>query len=111
MDIFFDEERRNDEEFVKTLANKIGKSTVNDILSDFNLNYADMQVEAVLDDKKINEKRLNKEDIIQTIKESFKNKVTINDNNIIFEPAKPEIRELRLCILRRRLSPEAYLLL
>lgn len=46
MDIFFDEERRNDEEFVKTLANKIGKSTVNDILSDFNLNYADMQVEA-----------------------------------------------------------------
>ena len=96
MDIFFDEERRNDEEFVKTLANKIGKSTVNDILSDFNLNYADMQVEAVLDDKKINEKRLNKEDIIQTIKESFKNKVTINDNDIIFEPAKPEIRELRL---------------
>ena len=42
-----------------------------------------MQVEAVLDDKKINEKRLNKEDIIQTIKESFKNKVTINDNDIM----------------------------
>ena len=96
MDIFFDEERRNDEEFVKTLANKIGKNTINNILSNFNLNYANMQVEAVLDDKKINEKKLNKEDIIQTIKESFKNKVTINDNDIIFEPAKPEIRELRL---------------
>jgi DNA-directed RNA polymerase beta' subunit len=34
MDIYFDEERRNDEEFVRTLANQIGKSTINDILSD-----------------------------------------------------------------------------
>ena len=57
MDIYFDEERRNDEEFVRTLATKIGKSTVNDILSDFNLNYGTMEVEAVLDNKKIEEKR------------------------------------------------------
>ena len=58
MDIYFDEERRNDEEFVRTLANQIGKSTVNDILKDFNLNYGTMEVEAVLDSKKIEEKRL-----------------------------------------------------
>ena len=95
MDIYFDEERRNDEEFVKTLANKIGKSTVNDILSDFNLNYAEMKVEAVLDDKKINEKRLVLEDIIAIIEKNFK-KAVINDNKIIVEPPKPEIRELRL---------------
>ena len=49
MDIYFDEERRNDEEFVRTLANKIGKSTINDILSDFNLNYGTMEVEAILE--------------------------------------------------------------
>ena len=36
MDIFFEEEYKNDEEFVRRLANKIGKSTLNDILSDFN---------------------------------------------------------------------------
>ncbi len=52
MDIYFTEEKRQDEEFVKTLANKIGKSTVNDVLSDFSLNYADMKVEAVLDERK-----------------------------------------------------------
>ena len=95
MDIYFDEERRDDEEFVKTLANKIGKSTVNDILSDFNLNYAEMKVEAVLDDKKINEKRLEMDEIIAVIEKNFK-KAVINDNEIIVEPAKSGIRELRL---------------
>ena len=95
MDIYFDEERRNDEEFVKTLANKIGKSTVNDILSDFNLNYAEMKVEAVLDDKKIKEKRLETDEIIAIIEKNFK-KAVINDNKIVVEPPKPEIRELRL---------------
>ena len=95
MDIYFDEERRDDEEFVKTLANKIGKSTVNDVLSDFNLNYAEMKVEAVLDDKKINEKRLEMDEIVAVIEKNFK-KATINDNEVIVEPPKPEIRELRL---------------
>ena len=49
MDIYFTEEKRQDEEFVKTLANKIGKSTVNDVLSDFSLNYADMKVTAIVE--------------------------------------------------------------
>ena len=72
MDIYFEDDKRNDEEFVKTLANKIGKSTINDILDDFNLNYAEMQVEATLSDKKIDERRLVKEDIIQKIESDFK---------------------------------------
>ena len=103
MDIYFDEERRNDEEFVRTLANQIGKSTVNDILSDFNLNYGTMEVEAVLDTKKIEEKRLDREEIDNTIQKSFK-KATINGDEVII-PSKSDsksadskfvIRELRL---------------
>ena len=81
MDIYFTEEKRQDEEFVKTLANKIGKSTVNDVLSDFSLNYADMKVEAVLDERKIEDKRLDLDEILAKIQKNFK---------------KAEIRELRL---------------
>ena len=103
MDIYFDEERRNDEEFVRTLANKIGKSTINDILSDFNLNYGTMEVEAVLDSKKIEEKRLDREEINAIIEKTFK-KATINGDEIIIPSQKSDsksdskfvIRELRL---------------
>ena len=102
MDIYFEEDKRYDEEFVKTLANKIGKSTVNDILDDFNLNYAEMQVEATLSDKKIDERRLVKEDIIQKIEADFKKeKPEINGNLIIIKPKQDgderhRIRNLRL---------------
>ena len=104
MDIYFEDDKRNDEDFVKTLANKIGKSTINDILDDFNLNYAEMQVEATLSDKKINERTLIKEDIIQKIETDFKKeKPDINGNLIIIKPKQKEgkepqhiIRELRL---------------
>ena len=102
MDIYFTEERRNDEEFVRTLANQIGKSTINDILSDFNLNYGTMEVEAVLDNKKIEEKRLDRDEINAIIEKTFK-KATINNNHIIVPSQKSdksdskfEIRELRL---------------
>ena len=101
MDIYFDEERRNDEEFVRTLANKIGKSTINDILSDFNLNYGTMEVEAVLDSKKIEEKRLDRDEINATIEKTFK-KAVINNDEIVIpgksdkQDSKFEIRELRL---------------
>ncbi|MBR5954421.1 MAG: DNA-directed RNA polymerase subunit A'' [Methanobrevibacter sp.] len=102
MDIYFEEDKRYDEEFVKTLANKIGKSTINDILDDFNLNYAEMQVEATLSDKKIEERRLVKEDIIQKIESDFKkDKPEINGNLIIIKPKQDgeerhRIRNLRL---------------
>ena len=111
MDIYFDEERRNDEEFVRTLANQIGKSTINDILFEkkepgdpegFNLNYATMEVEAILDSKKIEEKRLDREEINAAIQKAFK-KADINGDRIVIPSSKTdksdskfEIRELRL---------------
>jgi DNA-directed RNA polymerase subunit A" len=111
MDIYFDEERRNDEEFVKTLANRIGKSTINDILyvpkdssdpvSGFNLNYGTMEVEAILDNKKIEEKRLDRDKINTIIEKTFK-KAVIDGDKITIPSKKDskenkfEIRELRL---------------
>ena len=91
-------------EIVRTLANKIGKSTINDILSDFNLNYGTMEVEAILDSKKIEEKRLDREEINAIIGKTFK-KAVINNDEIVIPSGKPdskssdvkfEIRELRL---------------
>lgn len=72
MDIYFEEDKNQDEEFVKTIANKIGKSTINDVLSDFNLNYAEMRIEATLDKSKIEDKRLDFDDVIFKINKSFK---------------------------------------
>lgn len=94
MDIYFDENNQ-DEEIVKKLANYIGKTNINDILEDFNLNYADMRVEAVIDKKKVEDKRLNYDKIIQNVEKNFK-KAIIKDNKIIVEPTKDSIRELRL---------------
>lgn len=102
MDIYFDEERRDDEEFVRTLANQIGKSTINDILLDFNLNYGTREVEAVLDSKKIEEKRLDRDEINAAIEKAFK-KADINGDKLTIPVSKSdksdsrfEIRELRL---------------
>lgn len=99
MDIYFTEDKRDDEEFVRTLANKIGKSTINDILSDFNLNYGTMEVEAVLDNKKIAEKRLDREEIDKKILKTFK-KAVINGDHIVLSSNAEDpdfiIRDLRL---------------
>lgn len=95
MDIYFEEDKRQDEEFVKTIANKIGKSTLNDVLDYFDLNYAEMKVEAVLDKSKIEAKRLNYNEVIQKIQKTFK-KAEIKDDKLIVEPPKQSIRELRL---------------
>ncbi|MPL58044.1 DNA-directed RNA polymerase subunit beta' [bioreactor metagenome] len=95
MAIYFDEDHRDDEEFVKKLANRIGKSTLNDILKDFYINYAEMKVEAVLDKEKIEDKRLDLEEILANIEKAFK-KANIKEDVIVFEPPKQTIRELRL---------------
>ena len=95
MAIYFEEDKREDETFVKKIANYIGKSTINDILKDFHVNYVDMKIEAVLDEKKIEDKILDFEDIILNIEKAFK-RVSIKDKVLSFEPAKPSIRELRL---------------
>ena len=95
MDIYFEEGKNQDEEFVKTLANHIGKSNLNDIISEFYLNYAEMKVEATLDENKIKDKRLDYDTIVQKIEKAFKKSV-IKDYQLTVEPTKPSIRELRL---------------
>ena len=95
MDVYFEEEFKNDEEFVRTLANKIGKSTINDVLSNQEMDYYNMQFVATLDMKKIEDKRLDFSEIINKVEKTFK-KVDIKDNVLTFEPAKATIRELRL---------------
>jgi DNA-directed RNA polymerase subunit A" len=95
MAIYFEEEYMDDEEFVRTIANQIGKSSMNDILKNFNLNYADMNVVVELDLDKINDKRLDLDDIMKRIEKAFK-RVEIDNNILSFEPPAPSIRELRL---------------
>ena len=95
MDIYFEEEYQEDEEFVKKLANQIGKSTINDIIKDFNLNYGEMNVQITLDMDKIEDKRLDFEGIMSNIDKTFK-KVNKKGNVLTFEPSKDSIRELRL---------------
>lgn len=96
MDIYFEEEYKNDEEFVRKLANKIGKSTINDILYDFNLDYGNMQVIVTLDERKIQDKRLDYDSIIAQVEKIFK-KVEIEDEyKLTFKPRNPTIREIRL---------------
>ncbi|MDR0900282.1 MAG: DNA-directed RNA polymerase subunit A'' [Methanobrevibacter sp.] len=96
MAIYFEDDTKEDEEFVKKLANYIGKSTVNDILKDFYINYAEMKVEAVIDEEKIKDKRLDLSEIIANIEKPFKKVVTIDGSKLTFEPAKQSLRELRL---------------
>ncbi|QUH23038.1 DNA-directed RNA polymerase subunit A'' [Methanobacterium alkalithermotolerans] len=95
MAIYFEDEFKNDEEFVRTIANKIGKSNVNDILQDFHVNFAEMNVVAELDETKIKDKRLDYTDIINRVEKAFK-KAQIDNNILRFEPSKSNIRELRL---------------
>ena len=99
MDIYFEEEYKNDEDFVRTLANRIGKSTLNDVLSYFKLDYANMAVNAEIDEKKIEARKLDYDSIIDIIKKHFK-EVEIEDNHLTIrintDKAKHPIRELRL---------------
>jgi DNA-directed RNA polymerase subunit A" len=95
MTIYFEEKYRTDEEFVRKVANQIGKSSMNDILKNFNLNYADMNVVVELDLEKIVERRLDLDDIMERIEKAFK-RVQIDNNILSFEPPAPTIRELRL---------------
>lgn len=99
MAIYFDEDHASDEEFVRTIANRIGKITLNDILKDFNVNYANMSMSVEIDEDKVKEKRLDYDEVIAKIEKAFK-RVEINKTLLSFEPtiseAKHAIRELRL---------------
>ena len=99
MAIYFDEDHSGDEEFVRTIANRIGKITLNDILKDFNVNYASMNMSIEIDEEQVKEKRLDYDEVIAKIEKAFKS-VEINNNLLSFEPKitdpKHAIRELRL---------------
>jgi len=99
MAIYFEEEYGTDEEFVRKIANQIGKIVFNDILKDFNVNYANMSMTVEIDEDKVDDKRLEYDVIIAKIEKAFK-RVEINKNLLSFEPtiseSKHAIRELRL---------------
>jgi len=99
MAIYFEEGYGTDEEFVRTIANRIGKIVLNDVLKDFNVNYASMTLSIEIDEENVKEKRLDYDEIIAKIEKAFK-KVDINKNLLSFEPtiseSKHAIRELRL---------------
>lgn len=99
MAIYFEEEYGTDEEFVRKIANQIGKIVLNDILKDFNVNYANMSMTVEIDEEKVQDKRLEMDSIIAKIEKAFK-RVEINKNLLSFEPtiseSKHAIRELRL---------------
>src|SRR5664280_147044 len=64
MGIYFDDEYSADEEFVRRIANRIGKIILNDILKDFNVNYANMNLTIEIDEEKVEDKRLDYDEII-----------------------------------------------
>jgi DNA-directed RNA polymerase subunit A" len=99
MAIYFKEDYAGDEEFVRTIANRIGKITLNDILKDFNVNYANMSLSIEIDEDQVKDKRLNYDEVLAKIEKAFK-RLEINKNLLSFEPTisdpKHAIRELRL---------------
>ncbi|MDO5851394.1 MAG: DNA-directed RNA polymerase subunit A'' [Methanobacteriaceae archaeon] len=103
MAIYFDEGFNSDEEYIHKVANQIGKITLNDILKNFNVSYIDNTITAEIDEKIVDDKRLELEKITNEIKKTFK-QVTINRNLLSFESTfskdedklKHGIRELRL---------------
>ena len=94
MTIYFEEEYKNDEEFVRNIASQIGKSTLNDVLSDISLDYANNRVVAHLDEEKIVDRRLDYYDIINIIVRQFRN-VNFDGDKLFFESRSGTIRELR----------------
>lgn len=94
MTIYFDDEYKNDEEFVRKVASQIGKTTLNDVLSEFSLDYANNRLVAYLDSEKIVNRRLDYYNIIDFIERHFRN-VRIEGDKLFFESRSGTIRELR----------------
>ena len=94
MTIYFEEEYKNDEEFVRNIASRIGKSTLNDVLLEFGLDYAHYRVVVHLDEEKIVNKRLDYDDILNHIGRRFRH-VHIEGDKLFFESPGGSIRELR----------------
>lgn len=103
MDIYFTDEYKNDEDYIRKMGNTIGKITLNDIIKNFQVNYMDNIITAEIDLDIIDERRLDLDEITSIIDKAFK-QVKINNNLLSFETtfSKDEeklahgIRELRL---------------
>ena len=103
MDIFFADDYKNDEEFIRKMGNKIGKITLNDVIKNFNVNYIYNIITAEIDQDILDERRLELSEVTAVIEKTFK-QVKINNNLLSFETtfSKDEekmqqgIRELRL---------------
>ena len=103
MDIYFTDEYKNDEEFIRKMGNKIGKITLNDVIKNFNVNYMDNIITAEIDMDILDERRLELSEVTGEIEKTFK-QVTINNNLLSFETTfsndeeqiQQGIRELRL---------------
>jgi DNA-directed RNA polymerase subunit A" len=103
MDIYFTDEFKNDEEFIRKMGNKIGKITLNDVIKNFNVNYMDNVITAEIDQDILDERRLELSEVTGEIEKTFK-QVTINNNLLSFETTfsndeeqiQQGIRELRL---------------
>lgn len=103
MDIYFTDEHKNDEEFIRKMGNKIGKITLNDVIKNFNVNYMDNIITAEIDQDILDERRLELSEVTSEIEKTFKH-VTINNNLLSFETTfsndeekiQQGIRELRL---------------
>ncbi len=92
MDIYFEDEYKNDEEFVRRLANQIGKSTINDILADYDIDYFNYKIKIILDHEKIESKRLDIDEIIAKIQKTFKKVDILNYGDLEdVEEAEDEI--------------------
>lgn len=103
MDIYFTDEYKDDEEFIRKMGNKIGKITLNDVIKNFNVNYMDNIITAEIDQDILDERRLELSEVTGEIEKTFK-QVTINNNLLSFETTfsndeekiQQGIRELRL---------------
>ncbi|MDR2624317.1 MAG: DNA-directed RNA polymerase subunit A'' [Methanobrevibacter sp.] len=104
MAIYFDEDHRFDDEFVKKTASTIAKITINDVLDDFHVDYGQMNVEIVIGPEKVKEKHLEFDDIILDIEKSFKkHTIDIDNTKITIAPKLDkrnksgiQIRDIRL---------------
>ncbi|WP_323736441.1 DNA-directed RNA polymerase subunit A'' [Methanosphaera sp. ISO3-F5] len=103
MDIYFTDEYKDDEEFIRKMGNTIGKITLNDVIKNFNVNYMDNIITAEIDMDILDERRLELSEVTDEIEKTFK-QVTINNNLLSFETTfsndeekiQQGIRELRL---------------
>ena len=72
MDIYFTDEFKNDEEFIRKMGNKIGKITLNDVIKNFNVNYMDNVITAEIDQDILDERRLEISEVTGEIEKTFK---------------------------------------